>query len=145
MRFRGPKWTLWTAPYPVWSRAILLFGPPFWAMVGRSSRIFFKKGLGRRGKGPEKVHVLASHNRNSSALDLEASSLRDIAWVRLRSILFSQLLSSKLALWPELPSKLRVRDRQYEIFNLAALSQSQKSCRSARTFRTCLLDAHALD
>ena len=59
------------------------------ADVGRSSRIFFKKGLGRRGKGPEKVHVLASHNRNSSALDLEASSLRDIAWVRLRSILFS--------------------------------------------------------
>ena len=114
-------------------------------MLGRSSGFLLKKGLGRRGKGPEKVHVLASHNRNSSALDLEAPSLRDIAWVRLRSILFSRLLSSKLALWPELPSKLRVRDRQYEIFNLAALSQSQKSCRSARTFRTCLLGAHALD
>ena len=31
-------------------------------ILGRSSRIFFsKKNLGRRGKGPEKVHVLARH------------------------------------------------------------------------------------
>ena len=29
VRFRGPKLTLWTAPYPVWSRAILFLGPPF--------------------------------------------------------------------------------------------------------------------
>ena len=62
-------------------------------------------------------------NQTPDALDLEAPSLRDIAWVRLPDLLCCRLSSSKLALesWPELPSKLRVRDRRYEIFNSAAL------------------------
>ena len=52
-------------------------------LLGRSSRIFFKKGLGRRGKGPEKAYGKPVTKSNSDALDLEAPSLRDIPWVRL--------------------------------------------------------------
>ena len=49
--------------------------------LGRSSRVFFEKGLGRRGKGPEKVHVEPVTNQTPDALDLEALSLRDIVYV----------------------------------------------------------------
>ena len=42
--------------------------------------------------------------------------------------------------WPE---KLRVCKTLYQIFDLRALAQGQQSCRSARTFRTCFLDACA--
>ena len=66
-------------------------------------------------------HIEPVTSRNSSALDLEAPSLRDISWVRLRHLLRHRLISSKLALWSELASKFRVRDRRYEIFDLAAL------------------------
>ena len=91
------------------------------SMIGRSSEFLLKKGLGRRGKGPEKVHVEPVTNQTPGTLDLEALPLRDIAWVQLRDLLCSQLSSSKLALWPELSSRIRVRDRCYEIFDLAAL------------------------
>ena len=37
-------------------------------LLGRSSRIFFKKGLGRRGKGPEKAHGEPVTKSNSVAL-----------------------------------------------------------------------------
>ena len=37
-------------------------------------------------------------------------------------------------------SEPRVRKTRYQIFDLGAFAQSQKSCRSPRTFRTCLLD-----
>ena len=40
--------------------------------------------------------------------------------------------------------KLRVCKTLYQIFDLGALAQGQQLCRSARTFRTCLLDARAL-
>ena len=90
--------------------------------MGRAAKEdFSKKSLGRRGKGPEKVHVEPVTNQTPDALDLEAPSLRDIAWGWLPDLLCRRLSSSKLALWPELPSKLRVRDRRYEIFNSAAL------------------------
>ena len=91
--------------------------------LGRAAKqyCFFKKGLGRRGKGPEKVHIEPATNQTPGALDLEAPSLRGIVWVQLRDLLCSRLSSSKLALWPEPPSKPRVRDRRYGIFNSAAL------------------------
>ena len=60
-------------------------------------------------------------NQTPDALDLEAPSLRDIARACLRDLLCSRLSSSMLALRPELASRIRVRDRRYEIFNLAAL------------------------
>ena len=101
--------------------ASLALVPTKMAFLGRSSRIFFKKGLGRRGKGPEKAHGEPVTKSNSVALDLEAPSLRDISSVRLRSKLGSRLSSSMLALRPEPASGIRVRDRQIEIFNSAAL------------------------
>ena len=76
------------------------------ALLGRSSRIFFKKGLGRHGKGPEKVHIKPVMNQTPDVLDLEALSLQDIVWAQLHNLLCSQLSSSKLALWPELLLKL---------------------------------------
>ena len=82
---------------------------------------FSKKGLGRRGKVLKMFTSEPVTKSNSDALDLEALSLRAIAWVWLRDLLCSQLTASKLAPWPELESKFRVRDRRYEIFDLAAL------------------------
>ena len=62
-----------------------------------------------------------SQNQTPDAPDLEVPVLRDIARARLCDLRWSRLSSSRLALWPELASKIRVRDRRYEIFNLAAL------------------------
>ena len=73
---------------------------------------FFKKGPGRHGKGPEKAHSKPVTKSNSDVLDLEALSLQlqDISWVQLHALLFIPKSSSKLALWPEIPSKLCVQD-----------------------------------
>ena len=81
----------------------------------------FKKGLGRCAKGPEKVHIEPVMNQTPDTPDLEAPSLRDIAQVWLRDLHWSQLLSSMLALRPELSLRICVQDRLYEIFNSAAL------------------------
>ena len=81
----------------------------------------FKKRSWKTGKCLEKVHVEPVTNQTPEALDLEAPSLRDIARAWLRDLRWSRLSSSMLALRPELSSRIRVRDRLYEIFNSAAL------------------------
>ena len=57
--------------------------------VGRSSRNSLKKGLGRRGKSPEKVHVEPVMNQTPDLPDLAAPALRDIARVPLHDLLWS--------------------------------------------------------
>ena len=62
---------------------------------------------------PGHIEPVTIETQNSSAPDLEAPVLQDIAWVWLCSLPCSRLSSSKLVLWLELASKLRVRDRRY--------------------------------
>ena len=90
--------------------------------VGRSSRTSQTKKVLDVERSWKRFTLSRSQESNSRRADLRAPVLRDIARVWLRDLRWNPMTSSRVARGRDLSTKLHVRDRRYEILNLAALS-----------------------